>query len=80
MTYQEWQSLKSIRSEDNQRAIRNFERSNPGLAALFAKKEREELVQMRQAMTIDDRKERWKRIAEVKHNPTFAERRRREEK
>lgn len=42
MTYVEWKAIKGIRGEDNARIIRNFERSNPKLAGLFAKKEHEE--------------------------------------
>lgn len=42
MTYVEWKAIKGIRGEDNARIIRNFERSNPELAGLFAKKEHEE--------------------------------------
>lgn len=60
MTYVEWKAIKGIRGEDNARIIRNFERSNPELAGLFAKKEQE---RMRQIMKEPDRMERWKKIA-----------------
>lgn len=39
MTYKEWEKIKAIKSEDNKKAIRNFERSNPGLAALYERKQ-----------------------------------------
>ena len=39
MTYAEWKAIKAIRGEDNQKIISDFERSNPGLAALFERKE-----------------------------------------
>ena len=79
MTYQEWKSLKMVRGEDTKKIVRDFERSNPGLTALFEKEKEKEEQQMRAALTIDDRVERWKRIAEINQDPTFAERRRREE-
>lgn len=79
MTYAEWKSIKAIRGEDNQKIIRDFERSNPGLAALFAQKEQEELEQMRHIMKEPDRMERWKKIAQATHDPDFAARRQREE-
>lgn len=63
MTYAEWKAIKGIRGEDNARIIRNFERSNPRLAALFEKKEQEEQERMRQIMKEPDRMERWKKIA-----------------
>lgn len=78
MTYQEWKKIKAIRSEDTKKVIRDFERNNPGLAALYEKQQQEEVQQMREAMTIDNRMERWKKIAELNHDPEFAERRRRE--
>ncbi len=49
------------------------------LAAAFEEKEQEEQEQMRQTMTIDDRMERWKKIAELNNDPSFAIRRKREE-
>lgn len=63
MTYAEWKAIKGIRGEDNAKIIRNFERSNPGLARLFAKKEHEEQEKMRQIMKEPDRMERWKKMA-----------------
>lgn len=78
MTFEEWKKIKSIRGEDTRKVIREFERNNPGLAALYEKQKEEEIQQMRQTMNIDDRMERWKKIAELNHDPTFAERRRRE--
>ena len=78
MTYQEWKTLKSIRGEDTKKDIRNFELNNPGMAALYERQRAEETDKMRQAMTIDDRMEHWKKIAELNHDPTIAERRRRE--
>lgn len=78
MTYQEWKQIKLISGADNQKIIRNFELNNPYLAALYEKQQAEETESMRQTMTIDDRMERWKKIAELNHDPTFAERRRRE--
>ena len=79
MTYQEWKSLKGIRGEDTKKVIQDFERSNPYLAAMYEKQQEEEIQQMRQTMTIDDRMERWKKIAELNHDPTFIARRKREE-
>lgn len=81
MTYTEWKVIKAIRGEDNEKVIRDFERSNPGLAALFTRKEREEQEKMRQIMKEPDRMERWKQIAQSAYanNPDFAARRRREE-
>lgn len=78
MTFDEWKEIKAINGEDNKKLIRDFERRSPGLAALYEKKEREEQEQMRQAMTIDDRMARWREIAKINNDPTFAERRRRE--
>lgn len=78
MTFDEWKKIKAINGEDNKKIIRDFERRSPGLAALYEKKEREEQEQMRQAMTIDDRMARWREIAKINNDPTFAERRRRE--
>lgn len=63
MTYNEWKSIKGIKGEDNQKIIRDFERSNPGLAALFAQKEQEEQEKMRQIMKEPDRMERWKKMS-----------------
>lgn len=63
MTYAERKAIKAIKGEDNQKIIRNFERSNPGLAALFEQKEQEEKAKMRQIMKEPDRMERWKKMA-----------------
>lgn len=63
MTYDEWKAIKVIKGEDNQKIIRNFERNNPGLAALFEQKEQEEKEKMQQIMTEPDRMERWKKMA-----------------
>lgn len=63
MNYAEWKAIKGIKGEDNQKIIRDFERSNPGLAALFERKEQEEQAKMRQIMTESDRMERWKKMA-----------------
>lgn len=79
MTYQEWKSLKGIRGEDTKKVIRDFERSNPYLAAMYEKQQEEEVQQMRQTMTINDRMERWKKIAELNRDPNFIARRKREE-
>ena len=78
MTYQEWKSLKSTRCEDTKRIIRNFELSNPGLAALYERQQAEETEKMRQTMNIDDRMERWKAIAKLTYDPEHARRRERE--
>ncbi len=78
MTYKEWEKIKAIKSEDNKKAIRNFERSNPGLAALYERKQEEEMQKMRQAMNISDRMERWRRITELGVDPEFVKRRKRE--
>lgn len=78
MTYQEWKSIKSIMGENNKKVIRDFERNNPGLAALFAQKEQEEMEQMRQIMKEPDRMERWKKMAKITHDADWAARRRRE--
>lgn len=78
MTFDEWKKIKSIRGEDNQKIIRDFERSNPGLAALFAQKEQDEQEKMRQIMKEPDRKERWRQIAKATYDPEFARRRARE--
>lgn len=61
MTYVEWKSIKSITGEKNKKVIRDFERSNPGLAALFAQKEQDEYEKMQQIMKELDRMERWKK-------------------
>ncbi len=63
MVYAEWKAIKGIRGEDNQKIIRDFERNNPGLAALFEQKEREEQAKMKQIMTEPDRMERWRKMA-----------------
>lgn len=63
MNYEEWKSLKAIRGEDTQKVIRDFERRNPGLAALFEQKEKEEQEKMQQIMTEPDRMKRWKKMA-----------------
>lgn len=63
MTYAEWKAIKAIKGEDNQKIIRDFERINPRLAALFERKEQEEQAKMRQIMTEPDRMERWKKMA-----------------
>lgn len=63
MTYAEWKSIKTIRGEDNQKIIRDFERSNPGLAALFEQKEQEEKAKMQQIMSESDRHKRWEMMA-----------------
>lgn len=78
MTYQEWKSLKSTRCEDTKRIIRNFELSNPGLAALYERQQAEETEKMRQTMTISDRMERWKAIAKLEDNTDWKARRERE--
>lgn len=63
MNYEEWKSLKAIRGEDTQKVIRDFERRNPGLTALFEQKEKEEQEKMQQIMTEPDRIKRWKKMA-----------------
>lgn len=63
MTYAEWKSIKGIKGEDNQKIIRDFERNNPGLAALFEQKEQKEQEKMRQIMKEPDRMERWRKMA-----------------
>lgn len=63
MTYAEWKAIKAIRGEDNQKIISDFERSNPGLAALFERKEQEEQAKMQQIMKEPDRMERWRKMA-----------------
>ena len=79
MTYAEWKSLKGIRGEDTQKVIRDFERSNPGLAALFEQKEQEEQEKMQQIMKEPDRMERWKKMAaEFPVDSDWKARRRRE--
>lgn len=78
MTYEEWKQIKRINGEDNKKIIRDFERRYPMLAAVFQEKEQEEYKQMQQTMNIDDRMARWKEIAKLNNDPTFAERRRRE--
>ncbi|MCM1236253.1 MAG: hypothetical protein NC489_39740 [Ruminococcus flavefaciens] len=78
MTYEEWKQLKSIRGEDTKKVIREFELSNPGLAALFEKEQEKEAEQMREAMKITDRRERLEKIAELPHDPVWAARRQRE--
>lgn len=62
MTYAEWKVIKAIRGEDNQKIIRDFEKSNPGLAALFEQKEQEEQAKMQQIMEEPDRMERWRKM------------------
>ena len=78
MTFDEWKKNKGIRGMDNQKVIRDFERKYPMLAAAFEEKEREEQEQMRRTMNIGDRMERWREIAKLNNDPSFAERRRRE--
>lgn len=78
MTFDEWKKIKGIRGMDNQKVIRDFERKYPMLAAAFEEKEREEQEQMRRTMNIGDRMERWREIAKLNNDPSFAERRRRE--
>lgn len=78
MTFEEWKQIKKINGEDNKKVIRDFERKYPMLAAAFEEKERKEQEQMRQTMNIGDRMERWKEIAKLNDDPTFAARRRRE--
>lgn len=78
MTFEEWKSLKSIRGADTKKVVRDFELNNPYLAAMYEQQQAEEIKEMRQAMSIDDRMERWKKIAALNNDPTFAERRRRE--
>lgn len=80
LTYQEWKAIKSINGEDNQKIIRSFEKDNPGLAALFARKEQEEQERMRQIMKEPDRMERWKQIAQsaYAYDPEHMARRQRE--
>ena len=78
MDYEEWKKIKGIRGMDNQKVIRDFEKKYPMLAAAFEEKERKEQEQMRQTMNIGDRMERWKEIAKLNNDPSFAERRRRE--
>ncbi|RKJ47734.1 hypothetical protein D7X25_21755 [bacterium 1XD42-8] len=63
MTYAEWKAIKAIMGEDNQKIIRDFERSNPGLAALFEQKEQEERAKVQQIMKEPDRMERWRKMA-----------------
>lgn len=65
MTYQEWKNLKSVRGADTKRIVRNFELNNPHLAAMYEQQQAEETEKMRQAMTVDDRMERWKTIAKL---------------
>lgn len=63
MTYEQWKSIKSIMGEEQKKAIRDFEKRNPGLAALFEQKEREDKEKMRQIIKEPDRHERWKKMA-----------------
>lgn len=81
MTYEEWKSIKSITGADNERVIRNFELSNPSLAASYKRRKEKELEDMRNIMSNPNREQRWKQIANsaYAHDPTFATRRRREE-
>lgn len=78
MTYQEWKSLRTVRGEDAKKVIRDFERNNPYLAAMYERQQAEETEKMRQIMKEPDRMERWKQIAQVTYDPEFAARRRRE--
>lgn len=78
MTFEEWKKIKAIRGEDTKKVIREFELNNPGLATLYEKQQAEETEKMRQTMAIDDRMERWKKIAELSHDPAWAARRQRE--
>ncbi len=78
MTFEEWKKIKAIKSEDNVKIIRSFERSNPELAEQYERKQDEEVQKMRQTMSIPDRMERWKAIAKLSNDPDFAERRKRE--
>lgn len=78
MTYAEWKAIKGIKGEDNQKIIRNFERSNPGLAALFEQKEKGEQEKMQQIMKEPDRMERWKKMAAFPTDEDWLRRRQRE--
>lgn len=78
MEYQKWKKIKAIRGEDTRKVIRDFERNNPYLAAMYEKQQAEETEKMRQTMTIDNRMERWKKIAELNDDPEFAIRRAKE--
>lgn len=79
MTYSEWKSIKAIKGEDNQKIIRDFERNNPRLAALFEQREQEEQAKMRQIMKEPDRMERWKKMAAAfPTDPDWQRRRQRE--
>lgn len=63
MTYEQWRAIKSIMGEEQKKVIRDFERSNPGLAALFEQKEREDMAKMRQIVKEPDRHKRWAMMA-----------------
>ncbi len=78
MTYAEWKAIKRVESEDNRKIIRDFEMSNPGLAALFEQKEQEERAKMHQIMTEPDRMERWKKMAAFPTDEDWLKRRQRE--
>lgn len=80
MTYEEWKNIKSITGTDNEKVIRNFELSNPGLAASYKRRKEKELKDMRNIMMNPDREQRWKQIANsaYAHDPDWADRRRRE--
>lgn len=65
MTYEQWKSIKSIKGEEQQKVIMDFERSNPRLAALFEQKEREDTEKMRQIVKEPDRHKRWAMMAAV---------------
>ena len=79
MTYEEWKSIKKINGEDNKKVIRDFERKNPMLAAMFREKEQEEYRKMQDIMEEPDRMKRWKAIAQATHDPEHLARRRYEE-
>lgn len=78
MTYAEWKAIEAIRGEDNQKIIRNFELSNPGLAASYKRRKEKELEDMRNIMMNPDREQRWKQIAQsaYAHDPDWTDRRR----
>lgn len=78
MTYQAWKSLRTVRGEDAKKVIRDFERNNPYLAAMYERQQAEETEKMRQIMKEPDRMERWKQIAQATYDPEFARRRARE--
>lgn len=77
MTYAEWKKLKHESGENVKKMVRDFERNNPYTVQQYEQQEKQENEQLRNAMKIEDRHERWKKIAKLTHDPLEEQRRKR---